>query len=182
MSATGMSSRYSVARLEGVEDALDGVACSRRRPPAATNASASPTSCGKSSRVADRVRVDDRRPRSSTEDEQRERGRVAPDRRFRPRRRRARAPSARPLRPRGQSFGENERLHRADRPAPAPGRCVRRCSRGSARPRGGASRRLVAPPDHQQCQPRAAAPRCPSASAVAAARRDRSGSRASPSS
>ena len=111
---------------------------SRRRPAAAMNASASPTSCGKSVARADGVGVDDGVV-VAAEDEQRERGRVAPDRRLglggseleRP---------ARGLLGSRPVAGEDERLHRADRPAPAPRRERRRCSRGSARRRGATTR------------------------------------------
>ena len=91
----------------------------------------------------------------SPEDEQGERGRVAPDRRLgfgdaeleRP------ARGLLGLRP---VVGENERLHRADRPAPAPGRSVVDALAvalgGAVEPVG----RLVAAPGHEQREPRAA--------------------------
>ena len=136
VSATGMSSRYSLAVLEGLQHAPRSRTCSRSRPsprcmPARRRRRAgTPDGCGSCPRG--------RRPRG------RGRGRGARARRrsarsaSRPRPHRARAPSGPPPRPLPS-------LRRARAPssrrsaAPSSRRERRRCSRGSARPRGAAT-------------------------------------------
>ncbi len=119
MSATGMSSRYSLAALERVEDALDredvgGPVRGGERRQRIGHVARKIVALAQRGGQWPRFRI-------ATEDEQREAARITSDRGLGLRSAELERPAGRFLGS-GPVAGDHERLHRADRPAPAPGR------------------------------------------------------------